>query len=91
LPFFGFYIAGFAILSSTAQYITEARKCTIMDLFKQLICVSVIYFIFKMFYLQGKPNTGRNSTFASIRLFYLHNNGTAVIVSACSISDVYRL
>ena len=25
-----------------------------------------------MFYLQGKPNAGRNSTFASIRLFYLH-------------------
>ena len=25
-----------------------------------------------MFYLQGKPDTGRNSTFASIRLFYLH-------------------
>ena len=24
-----------------------------------------------MFYLQGKPDTGGNSTFASIRLFYL--------------------
>ena len=34
-----------------------------------------------MFYLQGKPDTGRNSTFASIRLFYLHSNGTAVSIS----------
>ena len=34
-----------------------------------------------MFYLQGKPDTDRNSTFASIRLFYLHSNGTAVSIS----------
>ena len=34
-----------------------------------------------MFYLQGKPDTGRNSTLASIRLFYLHINGTAVSIS----------
>ena len=56
-------------------------KCTMCNLFKYLKYATVIYFIFKMFYLQGKRDRHRNSKFASIRLFYFHSSATSVRIS----------